>query len=103
MERYVFKTSDFPKVLIKEVSGSLRVRGWDRSEVRIDTDKPNAADVKQDGDDLTLVCSSGCLVRLPQESLITIGQVSGDLMVKSVENTLEINEVQGQLILKTLP
>lgn len=102
MERLTFNTSDTPQITITRVRGSLRVKGWDRPEVRIDADSPNSLEASQEGDTLRLDCAAGGLLRLPMASSIFVKSVSGDAIFKSTEGQIEIYEAKANLILKVV-
>ena len=102
MERFLFETSEFPKIVAENINGSLRIKGWDRNTFRIDTDSPNSANVDQDGNTFNVNSKSGCLFRVPLESEIIVENVSGDLTIKSIENSLNLENINGQVILKSV-
>ena len=103
MERYEFTdTSDAPQVHISEVNGSLRIKGWDRNEIRVEADSEDAANVKVKGDRFDISCNSGCLIRVPHLSALNIGDVKSDLMLKSLEGDIDIQSVDGQALLKAI-
>ncbi len=100
MERYLFETSEFPKITVEKIEGSLRIKGWDKNTFRIDTDLPDSAEIDQEGNTFTVNSKSSCLFRVPLESELIIENITGDLVVKSLENSLTIETVDGQVILK---
>jgi len=102
MSRINLETSFSPIVNISQIQGSLRIKGWDRPEFRGDADLNDTLDVKQKGDTFDIKCSSGCMLRIPVESTLRIGKVERELLVKSIEGDIEIDEVGQQVILKNV-
>jgi hypothetical protein len=102
MSRIKLETSFSPKININQVDGSLRIKGWDRSEFRGDADYNDTLDVKQKNDTIEVYCTSGCLLRVPMESTLKIGKVARELMIKSIEGEIEIGEVNQQTIIKNV-
>lgn len=102
MDKVLFDTTETPKINVSRVRGSLRLKGWDRSQFRADSDEADALNASQGNNGIDLACKSGCMVRLPVESKSTIERVDGDLMVKSVECQIKATEVRGQVMAKSI-
>ncbi|MFC1936695.1 hypothetical protein ACFLYP_03410 [Chloroflexota bacterium] len=100
MERYKYDSSDSPEIIVSEIKGSLRIKGWDSPEFRIDTDEPDTAKVSRHGDRFEVSCTSGCLLRMPYQGSVEIGDVQGELMVKSMEGNVVAEQISGQVYLK---
>jgi hypothetical protein len=54
------------------------------------------------GDTITISCKSGCLLRVPNESLLTIENISNDLVIKSVDSFIRVNQVSGNVLVKSV-
>ncbi|MBW8010102.1 MAG: hypothetical protein FVQ83_02515 [Chloroflexi bacterium] len=100
MERASFDTSDSPKIVIENISGSLRIKGWDDPIVRVDADRKNSITSEQKKDTVTLSCDRDCFIRVPQESVLVIENVAGETYVKFLEGTLKIDNIADDLYLK---
>ena len=102
MEREILETSEAPEIIIDHIGGSLRIKGWDRQELRADADQNNTLDVKDDGEKIHLTCASGLLLRIPNLSTLHIGEVDRELMIKSIEGGIEVDTVNSQINLKNI-
>ncbi len=102
MDRIKLDSSPTPEISFSRVAGSLRVKGWDRSEIRADSDKEDTLSIDLINDKLSVRCESGCLFRAPMESTLLIERVDGDLMVKSIENRIQAERVDGQFLAKNI-
>ncbi len=102
MNRVKFETSDTPEIIIEDIDGSLRIKGWDNPKFQGDADQDDSWDINQDGDVIKLSCSSGCLLRVPEHSKITIGSVAKELMIKSIVGEIVIDEIDSQVNLKNI-
>lgn len=102
MNRVNLETSDTPEIIIDNIEGSLRIKGWDYPKFQGDSDKDDVWDVNHDGNVVRLSCSSGCLMRIPEQSKITIGSVAKELMIKSIVGEIEVGEVGSQVNVKNV-
>lgn len=102
MKRYLFETSEIPKITIEKIMGSLRIKGWYQNTFLIDTDLPDSLEIDQHENSFTVNSKSDCLFRVPLKSEIIIEDIAGDLVVKSLDNSLTIENVDGQIILKSV-
>ncbi|MCB2180154.1 hypothetical protein KQH54_03430 [bacterium] len=102
MDRIILETSDSPEILIEKVNGSLRIKGWDRPEIRLDSDVSDTANVTQQNNTFKIKCNSGCLMRVPLDSLLNIQEVNGEFILKSIEGRVQAEKVNGQAMLKSV-
>ena len=102
MDRITIETSLSPNINIQKVEGNLRIKGWDRTELKADSTKQDTLNVIEENGDITITCKSGIILRVPLDSSIHIGEVQGELMLKSLENEIEINTIHGQLLGKSV-
>lgn len=100
MEQIKLATSDSPKINIKSIGGSLRIKGWDRPEFRADADHDDTLSAEAKGNQIDVTSGAGTMMRLPSQSLIEIGQIARDLIVKSLEGSLEVKDIGSQVVLK---
>lgn len=102
MDRIVLETSESPDIQIDRIRGSLRIKGWDRSELRADTDQEDTAKIESSENLITMECDSGCMLRTPMESTFNINRVDGELMIKSIESHVSVKMVSGQVMVKSV-
>jgi len=102
MDRFELKTTAAPTIIFIHINGSLRIKGWDRSELRADCDREEAHKIEQTEDTITISTTCGCMVRVPMEATLQIGKVDGDLMIKSSEGKVSADLVSGQVMAKSI-
>jgi hypothetical protein len=102
MDRLVIETSDAPEVIITKIQGSLRLKGWDRPQIRADIEVEDTLKTDTDGNTVTISCQSGCLLRVPSESSIEIDTVTNDLVIKSLDGAINVKQVDGQISVKSI-
>lgn len=102
MDRIEIQTSDSPEIKIGKIQGSLRIKGWDRPEIRVDSDLTDTAKVTHNENIFTIKSTSGCLLRTPMESSFAIEKIDGDLILKSIEGPIQAENVNGQVMAKSV-
>ncbi|MEN8240454.1 MAG: hypothetical protein ABFS17_00920, partial [Chloroflexota bacterium] len=102
MDRMVIDTSDAPEIKIANIHGSLRLKGWDRPQVRVDMELEDTLAMKADGNTVKISCESGSLLRVPNDSTIEIGSISNDLVIKSINGPINVKQVNGQISVKSI-
>ena len=102
MDRVNLDTTDTPEIHILNVDGSLRIKGWDRTELRADSDDSDTLSIKSNENNITVECKSGCMIRVPVEGTIRIDQVKRELMLKSIECSIDVGQVYGQFMAKSV-
>jgi len=101
MEQKTLETSMNPGVVIQEVMGNLQVKGWERPEIQMRAE-PDCLNCIQDGDTVTINCSSDLAIRLPGNAAIQLEQANGDARFKLLEDVLAINRINGNLVLRSV-
>ena len=102
MDRINIQTSDAPEIIIPRVLGSLRIKGWDRPELRADSDESDTLSIQSTENKVEVDCKSGCMIRVPIESTLHIDRVDRELMLKSIECLIDVNQVSGQVMVKSI-
>jgi len=102
MDRITIETSQSPIIQIHGVEGNLRIKGWDRSEIKADSTKADTLEIGQENESVSITCHSGLILRVPVGSTITIGNVDGELLLKSLENAINITRIDGQILGKSI-
>ncbi len=101
MSEQRISTGSTPEVVIEEVSGNLQVKGWERSEVRVQADPHNLYIEEQD-DRVQIRCTSDCTVRLPMTTTLQIQRAHGNAQVRLLDDSLSIGAVHGSLYLRNV-
>jgi hypothetical protein len=95
-------TAEAPEIKISSISGTLRLKGWDRPQIRADMEYEDTLETSTEGDTITISCKSGCLLRVPNDSLLSIENVSNDLVIKSLDGFIRVNQVKGNVLVKSI-
>ena len=73
MERLEISVDKSPNIIVENASGNLRVKGWNRNEVRADADGKNSLTHEQDDGEIVINCQRDCYLRIPSDSILEIG------------------------------
>ena len=101
MSRQVIETGPAPDILIEKILGDLQVRGWENPQVAVNGDLEDLDLEQQDGN-LRLSCQGDCDLYVPQGAVLTIGSVLGDASFKLIGDQLTIDQVHGDLDLRSI-
>lgn len=102
MDRINLETSETPEIRILSIKGSLRIKGWDRTELRADSDESDTLSIQSTDNSANVECKSGCMLRVPVEGSLRIDKVERELMLKSIECPIQIGQVSGQIMAKSV-
>ena len=102
MDRINVQTTDTPEIFISRIDGSLRIKGWDRPELRADSDRSDTLNIQSADNKVEVDCKSGCMIRIPIESTLQIDRVDRELMLKSIECFIDVKSVAGQVMVKSI-
>lgn len=99
MKRIELELSPDAEIVIKNVSGSLHLKGWEQERARIDF--PHGDDsYSQEDDQLTVSSSGDCLMRVPRDVQLKIERVAGNAHISGVAGEINLESVGGSLTLK---
>jgi len=101
MTRQTIPTSLTPDCVLGIIQGDLRLKGWDLPQVAVQADA-ELLDLSEAEDTVRLSCRGDCEVRLPYGATLEIETVQGDLLIKLLEENVSIGLVQGQLRLRNV-
>jgi DUF4097 and DUF4098 domain-containing protein YvlB len=101
MSQQTFSTSLTPEVFIETIQGNLQLKGWDRPEVSASA-QPDDLNMEEQEDVLHLSCRGDCMVRVPSGATVRVGRVQGEARIKYLDDTLQIDQVAGNLTLRNL-
>jgi hypothetical protein len=101
MDKQFVTTSPSPRIRL-DVSGDLRLKGQDASEVLAKSDTPEDLTLESQDDEVVIRCTSNCSVRVPRASIIQVKAVHGSAMIKALDGELTIDTVNGDLELRNV-
>ena len=90
-------TSPTPLVIVEAVYGDLQIKGWDRSEVQVQSSEAEGAGLVEQGDALLVRSRGDCLLYLPVGAGVTITSVYGGAGIQGIEGALNIARILGSL------
>jgi len=99
MEPLVFTTTDSTRVVLEQVAGSLRLSGWEQNQLQVEADD-RTTKVDQRDNTFFISTTSDCMVHVPRQATIKAIRISGDARVKSLQGSLEIDVISGDLTLR---
>ncbi len=100
MELLIFETTPDPDVTLTNISGDLRLFGWEQNQVRIEASDEKSVQGEQSNGRVTLRASDDCTVRVPRNARLTLQNIGGDARIKSIDGPLEIGMIGGDLTLR---
>lgn len=87
------------QLLLRRISGDLKVTGWDRSDIQLSG--PGALDQLEEKSQQIILESVGDLALfIPHQLSVTAENVQGDASVSNLAGALEIHKVEGDLSLR---
>ena len=96
----VFPTNEKPEITLVSVGGDLRLTGWELNQIQAETGIPEDLSVAQGAQGVQLTCRSDMTVNIPYQSSVTIQNVRGDVKAKALSGMLDIQAINGSLILR---
>lgn len=95
-------TSSAPEVVIEEIAGNLQLKGWNRPEVLVKSEADVIPTLEEQDDVVTIRCAGDCLIRLPHEAAVKVENVSGEAVLKLLDERLQIEQINGSLVLRNV-
>ena len=96
-----FSAAKEPKIIIRDVSGDLKVQSWDQASISVESDD-SVGEHHQEGDTLILGnCDSDVVLRVPLDAEIVATGVEGDVSVSNVRR-VELHRVEGDVTLEKI-
>ncbi|MCZ7543816.1 MAG: hypothetical protein M5R40_09880 [Anaerolineae bacterium] len=85
-------------IVVEDVSGDLRISGWERDEIGGDGDRVT---VRQADDGHVVVrCAGDCRLSVPARASIKIHNIAGDARITGIEGEAVLDNVAGDLIIR---
>ena len=96
-----FPVGPEPRVNLAQVSGDLKVRGWDKREISLKYDE-HAGDVHQEGNVLMMAnCASDLEIWAPYDTEIRVDGLGGEVSAQEIRR-IELKNVRGDVDLKNI-
>lgn len=100
MQRKSITTTAAPRVVVDDLPGDVRVKGWDRTEILVESDADVAIALEPTPDGARIHCIGDCRIHLPSGASLEAGAVRGDARIGGVSGSLALGEVSGDLRLR---
>lgn len=91
-----FTVGDAPEIVVEEVGGDLRVRGWGRGEVWIESDD-DRLEVSQQEDAIRIRCYDDCNIQAPHGARLRVQGASDDVEIVSIRGEVTVGSVGDDL------
>ena len=103
MFKQVFETGATPHITITECLGNLIVRASEKQKVDLRLQGDGAGVVlEQEGDAFTLTAPAGCHITCPPGTILTVGNVTGNLKAEGTKGATTIETVYGNVTLRAV-
>jgi hypothetical protein len=102
MEKQFVPTSASPTVIVDQVDGDLKLKGWDEQQVVVKNSSAEDIHLEQRGDEVSIRCTAGCSVRVPREASVQIKSVHGRTDIKGLDGALAVERVDGDMELRSV-
>ena len=101
MQQQTITVSPNPNVTVHNVSGDLRVAGWERNELMAKTDG-DVLDLVAGSDPITISCDEDLILYLPRGANLQVEQVAGDASLQALHGPVTLGPVSGDLTMNDL-
>ena len=88
-------------VRVINVSGDLRVAGWERNELMAKTDG-DVLNLIANADPITITCDEDFILYLPRGANLQIDRVAGDASVQALHGPVKLGPISGDLTMNDL-
>jgi hypothetical protein len=100
MEKRLSTPNKNPKVIL-DIKGDLQLKGWEEQEVIVQCPSEQDLSLQQDGDEIKIACQDNCSVRVPYATVLRVENVSGSAAFKSLDGEMTLEQVSGNLTLRS--
>ncbi len=87
------------KIRIPQVSGDLRISGWEREEISAHTDG-DVLELSGETTEKVLTCNGELVLSLPRRLALEVSSVVGDADVRNLAGRVSLGEIEGDLSLR---
>ncbi|MDP2995021.1 MAG: hypothetical protein Q8N46_07885, partial [Anaerolineales bacterium] len=85
-----------PGVLVRALTGDLRVAGWDRNELMAKTDG-DMLELVPGSDPLIISCDEDLILYVPRGANVKVEKVAGDAILQALNGPVTLGPVAGDL------
>lgn len=93
---------DGKSLILIRSHADLHLQGWEKNQVLVLPTDTHTARVDQGEDELRIVLTADAEINLPASARVGLERVSGDVWVRGLSGTLEVNKVSGDLCLQDI-
>jgi hypothetical protein len=93
----IFDTIKAPQIILKKCQGAVVIRSSSGNSVRV---KGDSYTVDPQDDHLTISSEGALKLYAPIDSTITAADISGELVIKNIAGTIQLDEVHGEAVLR---
>jgi hypothetical protein len=91
-----------PRIEIEQVDGEAAITGWDQDSIELTMDgDADQCVTDRRGDALIISSRTALAVSLPRDTIVHIGQVSGDLLVREMDGPISVDTAYGDVSLRS--
>jgi len=93
---------DGKSLIIIRSHADLHIQGWEKNQVLVLPSDMHSARVDQQPEEMRIVLTADAEIDLPAGARIALDRVSGDVWVRGLTGSIEINKVNGDLSLQDI-
>jgi hypothetical protein len=101
MDKKVIATSASPRLELN-ISANLAIKGWDHAEVIAKCASPDDMVIDVQGDEINISAKGNTSLRVPYGMVLEDGHITGDVTIKSIEGSMHISHISGNLSLRSV-
>jgi len=101
VEKQIPFTSETPRVVV-EIYGALTLKGWEQPEISAECISADDLLLEELSGEVYLRCRDTCTARVPYAAQVQVKRADGHVTIKSLEGTLELERVGGNLTLRSV-
>jgi hypothetical protein len=100
VEKVTLEIGESPLVKITTIGGDLRLSGRDEPILEAQAPDKGKLQVNEIAEGVEISANSGCIIFLPKDASLEVGEVGGDCRVTDLGNELMIRTIGGDLSLR---
>ena len=102
MEKVTLEIGESPVVKITIIGGDLRISGRDEPILEVQAPDNGKLQVDEISDGVEISARTGCIIFLPKEACLEVGEVGGDCRVTDLRQDFMIRTIGGDLSLRRI-
>jgi hypothetical protein len=101
MKMQTISINSTPSVLVRALTGDLRIAGWDRNEIMAKTDG-DRLELVPGSDPLIISCDEDLILYVPRGADVKVKGVAGDAILQALHGPVTLGPVAGDLTMNDL-